>query len=110
MFCRKDGAVYSGHTGDVACDHMHRWRDDITIMKELGLQAYRLSISWPRVIPGGTGPVNVRGLASYDQLIDGLLEAGIMPYVTLFHSDYPYELYCRGGSLNAPAPPWLAPH
>src|SRR4051812_33560387 len=108
MFCRKEGAVYSGHTGDVACDHIHRWREDIAIMKQLGLQAYRLSISWPRVLPDGTGAINERGLAFYDQLIDGLLEAGITPYVTLFHWDYPYELYCRGGWLNPESPQWFA--
>jgi beta-glucosidase len=108
MFCRKDGAVLSNHTGEIACDHYHRWRDDIQIMKELGLQAYRLSVSWPRVLPSGTGDVNERGLAFYDQLVDGLLDAGITPYVTLFHWDYPYELYCRGGWLNPDAPRWFA--
>src|SRR3954464_2595242 len=77
MFCRKDGAVYSGHTGDVACDHYHRWRDDVRMMKEMRLGAYRLSISWPRVIPQGEGSVNEPGLAFYDRLIDALLEAGI---------------------------------
>jgi beta-glucosidase len=61
MFCRKSGAVYSGHTGEIACDHYHRWREDIGIMKELGIGAYRLSISWPRVIPGGIGATNERG-------------------------------------------------
>jgi beta-glucosidase len=108
MFCRKDGAVFSGHTGDVACQHYHRWRDDIAIMKELGLKAYRLSFSWPRILPAGTGGVNERGLAFYDNLIDGLLAAGITPYVTLFHWDYPYELYCRGGWLNPASPGWFA--
>src|SRR5688500_18979117 len=77
-------------------------------MKELGLQAYRLSISWPRVLPSGTGDINERGLAFYDQLVDGLLDAGITPYVTLFHWDYPYELYCRGGWLNPDSPRWFA--
>jgi beta-glucosidase len=108
MFCRKDGAVLNSHTGETACDHYHRWRDDIQIMKELGLQAYRLSVSWPRVLPNGTGDVNERGLAFYDQLIDGLLDAGITPFVTLFHWDYPYELYCRGGWLNPDSPRWFA--
>jgi len=108
MFCRKDGAVYSGHTGTTACDHIHRWREDIGIMKELALGAYRLSISWPRVLPAGIGTINERGLEFYDRLIDGLLEAGITPYVTLFHWDYPYELYCRGGWLNAESPAWFA--
>ena len=108
MFCRKEGAVLSNHTGEIACDHYHRWREDIQIMKELGLQAYRLSVSWPRVLPTGTGDVNERGLAFYDRLVDGLLDAGITPFVTLFHWDYPYELYCRGGWLNPDSPRWFA--
>ena len=108
MFCRKDGAVYSGHSGDVACDHYHRWREDIALMKQLGLKAYRLSFSWPRILPAGTGEVNERGLEFYDNLIDGLLAAGITPYVTLFHWDYPYDLYCRGGWLNPASPAWFA--
>ncbi|MBC8105616.1 MAG: beta-glucosidase [Anaerolineae bacterium] len=108
MFGRKDGAIFSGHTGEIACDHYHRWRDDIQLMKEIGLHAYRLSICWPRVIPDGVGAANERGLAFYDQLIDGLLEAGITPFVTLFHWDYPYELYCRGGWLNHESPEWFA--
>ena len=108
MFCRKDGAVYSGHTGDVACDHYHTWRDDVRMMKEMGLQSYRLSIAWPRILPDGTGSINETGLAFYDGLIDGLLEAGITPWVTLFHWDYPYELYCRGGWLNPKSPEWFA--
>src|SRR4030095_6619999 len=70
MFCRKDGAIFSGHTGAVACDHYHRWRADVALMKEMGLKAYRLSIAWPRVLPDGLGPVNEKGLAFYDQLID----------------------------------------
>jgi len=107
-FCRKDGAVFSGHSGEVACDHYHRWRDDIRIMKQMGLRAYRLSISWPRVLPDGTGSINEKGLAFYDQLIDALLEADITPWVTLFHWDYPYELYCRGGWLNRESPMWFA--
>jgi beta-glucosidase len=107
-FCRKDGAVFSGHSGDVACDHYHRWREDVALMKEMGLKAYRLSISWPRVLPAGVGAVNEKGLAFYDQLIDALLEFGITPFVTLFHWDYPYELYCRGGWLNADSPQWFA--
>ena len=108
MFCRKESAVCHGHDGEVACDHYHRWRDDIQVMKDLGLQAYRLSVSWPRVLPNGTGAVNERGLAFYDQLVDGLLDAGITPFVTLFHWDYPYELYCRGGWLSPDSPQWFA--
>lgn len=107
MFCRKDGAIFSGHDGDIACDHYHRWREDIQLMKEMGLKAYRLSISWPRVIPEGLGKPNELGLEFYDRLIDGLLEAGITPYVTLFHWDYPYALYCRGGWLNRESVEWF---
>ncbi len=108
MFCRKPGAVWQGQTGDVACDHYHRYKEDVALMKSLGLQAYRLSISWPRVLPGGVGGVNERGLAFCDALIDELLGANITPYVTLFHWDYPYDLYCRGGWLNADSPRWFA--
>ena len=108
MFCRKDGAIFSGHNADIACDHYHRWRQDIAMMGQMRLQAYRLSISWPRVLPAGTGAVNDKGLAFYDELIDALLGAGITPWVTLFHWDYPYELYCRGGWLNPDSPKWFA--
>ena len=87
MLCRKDGAVWNGHTGDVACDHYHRYREDVAMMKQLGLHAYRLSISWSRVLPKGTGKVNAKGLAFYDRLVDELLGAGIQPFVTLFHWD-----------------------
>src|SRR6476619_1282773 len=70
MLCRKSGAIFAGHNGDTACDHYHRWREDVQIMKDLGLKAYRLSIAWPRVLPEGTGSANEPGLAFYDQLID----------------------------------------
>jgi beta-glucosidase len=108
MFCRKDGAIFSGHDGQVACDHYNRYRDDVHLMKQMGLKAYRLSISWSRVLPHGVGQVNEAGMAFYDRLIDSLLEAGITPYVTLFHWDYPYDLYCTGGWLNAASPFWFA--
>jgi len=97
MLCRVPGAVWSGHTGDVADDHYHRYREDVGLMQDIGLQAYRFSISWPRVIPAGTGAVNEKGLDFYDRLVDALLAAGIQPWATLFHWDYPYELFCRGG-------------
>jgi beta-glucosidase len=108
MFCRKPGAVWENHTGDTACDHYHRCKTDIMLMKEIGLQGYRFSISWPRVIPEGVGTVNERGLDFYDRLVDDLLAAGIAPYATLFHWDTPYELYCRGGWLNPNSPDWFA--
>jgi len=108
MFCRKAGAVWNEHSGEVACEHYHRYAEDVAIMKEVGLHAYRLSISWPRVLPEGTGQVNEKGLAFYDRLIDALLGAGIQPYVTLFHWDYPLALYHRGGWLNRDTVSWFA--
>jgi beta-glucosidase len=96
-FSHTPGRVAGNATGDVACDHYHRWRDDIELMKALGVDAYRFSIAWPRVIPGGDGPVNPAGLAFYDRLVDALLEAGITPYPTLYHWDLPQALQDRGG-------------
>ena len=108
VYCRREGAIWNGQSGDIACDHYHRYQEDIDNMKQLGVGGYRMSISWPRVIPNGTGTVNQKGLAFYDNLIDKLLEAGITPYVTLFHWDYPYELSCRGGWLNPDSADWFA--
>ncbi|SCE46722.1 beta-glucosidase [Streptomyces sp. SolWspMP-5a-2] len=96
-FSHTPGKTDGGDHGDVACDHYHRWREDIGLMRRLGTDAYRLSIAWPRVVPGGDGPVNPKGLNFYDQLIDGLLEAGITPSVTLYHWDLPQVLQDRGG-------------
>ncbi len=108
VFVDRPGAVYRGHTGRVACDHYHRWREDVGLMRELGLTGYRFSVSWPRVLPEGRGAVNERGLDFYDRLVDALREAGIEPFLTLFHWDYPYELYCRGGWLHPDSPDWFA--
>jgi beta-glucosidase len=96
-FCRVPGAVANGDTGDVACDHYHRWAEDIALMRELGVDAYRFSIAWPRIQPTGAGPVNPPGLAFYDRLVDALLEAGIRPFATLYHWDLPQALEDRGG-------------
>ncbi|WP_327130904.1 GH1 family beta-glucosidase [Streptomyces sp. NBC_01343] len=96
-FSHTPGAVDGGHTGDTACDHYHRWREDIALMRELGTNAYRMSVAWPRVVPGGDGPANSKGLAFYDRLVDGLLDAGITPSVTLYHWDLPQALQDRGG-------------
>jgi len=108
MFTRKPGAIFEGHTGDVACDHYVRYQQDVELMRELGLHAYRLSVSWPRILPAGTGAPNPAGLDFYDRLIDVLLAQGITPYVTLFHWDYPLELYYKGGWLNPDSPAWFA--
>jgi beta-glucosidase len=96
-FCATPGKVANGDTGDPACDHYHRWRDDVALMRDLGLQAYRFSIAWPRIIPDGDGAVNQVGLDFYDRLVDELLAAGITPHVTLYHWDLPQTLQDRGG-------------
>lgn len=107
VFCRTPGKVYRGHTGDVACDHVNRYREDVAIMKRIGLQAYRFSVSWPRVMPDVTGRVNDAGLAFYDRLVDELLGAGIEPWVTLFHWDSPQAMEDRGGWRNRDSAAWL---
>ena len=96
-FSHTPGKVDNGDTGDVACDHYHRWRDDVVIMKELGLNTYRFSIAWPRVLPTGRGKINQIGIDFYSQLVDALLEAGIKPFVTLYHWDLPQSLQAEGG-------------
>ncbi|MEU1282155.1 GH1 family beta-glucosidase [Streptomyces sp. NPDC005805] len=96
-FSHTPGKTDNDDHGDTACDHYHRWREDIALMKELGTNAYRLSAAWPRVVPGGDGPVNGEGLDFYDRLVDGLLEAGIEPNVTVYHWDLPQVLQDRGG-------------
>ena len=108
MLCRQPGKIWEGNTGAVACDHYHRYEEDARLMREIGLQAYRLSISWPRILPEGVGAMNEPGLAFYDRLVDALLENGVEPWVTLFHWDYPYALYCRGGWLNRDSADWFA--
>jgi beta-glucosidase len=96
-FAHTPGKIAGDDHGDTACDHYHRWREDIALMRRLGTNAYRLSIAWPRVLPGGDGEVNAKGLAFYDELTDALLEAGITPSVTLYHWDLPQVLQDRGG-------------
>jgi beta-glucosidase len=108
VFCKRPRAVFEGHSGDVACDHYHRYRDDVALMRELGLQAYRFSISWSRVLPEGRGHVNPAGLSFYDRLVDALLETGIQPFCTLFHWDLPHALQQRGGFLNRDMADWFA--
>jgi beta-glucosidase len=96
-FGRVPGAVDNGDTGDVACDHYHRYREDVALMADLGLPVYRFSTAWPRIQPGGEGPGSQAGLAFYDRLVDALLERGIRPMLTLYHWDLPQELQNRGG-------------
>ena len=96
-FSHTPGKIENGDTGDVAADHYHRWQSDIQVMAELGLKAYRFSIAWPRILPQGRGKVEPRGLDFYNRLVDGLLAAGIQPWVTLYHWDLPQALQDRGG-------------
>ena len=107
-FVRVPGRIKDRSTGDVACDHYHLFRDDVRLMAEMGVKNYRFSISWPRVIPDGTGAVNEAGLAFYSELVDCLLEHGIRPFVTLYHWDLPLALHRRGGWLNDDMPEWFA--
>ncbi|GAA0612397.1 GH1 family beta-glucosidase [Kutzneria viridogrisea] len=99
-FCATPDRVYSGHTGDVACDHYHRYPEDIALMSQLGVDAYRFSIAWPRIQPEGTGPANAEGLGFYDRLVDALCEAGIAPAATLYHWDTPQPVEDAGGWLS----------
>ncbi|MES1209255.1 MAG: GH1 family beta-glucosidase [Pseudomonadota bacterium] len=108
VFSKKPGAVFEGHTGDVACDHYHRYKEDIALMKRLGATSYRFSVSWPRVLPAGTGAPNPKGLDFYSRLVDELARNGIAPMCTLFHWDFPQALYQRGGWLNRDVAGWFA--
>ncbi len=99
-FTQKKGKIAGGHTGEIACDHYHRYPSDIKIMQQLNLDAYRFSISWPRILPQGEGSINQAGLDFYKKLIDNLLEAGIRPFVTLFHWDMPAALYHSKGGFR----------
>ncbi|MEV7059190.1 GH1 family beta-glucosidase [Streptomyces microflavus] len=96
-FSHTRGKIDNGDTGDVACDHYHRVPEDIGLIKQVGAEAYRFSLAWPRVVPDGDGPVNKAGLDFYDRLVDGLLEAGVTPFATLYHWDLPQVLQDRGG-------------
>ena len=107
-FCRRPGKTFRGENGDVACDHYHRYKEDVALMRALNLKAYRFSIAWSRILPEGAGDINPKGLAFYSNLVDALLENGITPYVTLFHWDLPYALYRRGGWQNPDSPEWFA--
>jgi beta-glucosidase len=99
-FAHQSGRIKDGSSGDIACDHYHRWESDVALIKSLGHNAYRFSIAWPRVLPQGRGAVNAKGLDFYDRLVDRLLESGIAPYATLYHWDLPLAQHAKGGWLN----------
>ena len=107
-FAHTPGMVRDGDTGDVACDHYRRWPGDLDLMQTLGIKHYRFSIAWARVLPEGRGRVNAAGIDFYDRLVDGLLERGIEPMVTLYHWDLPAALDDQGGWLNPDSPHWFA--
>jgi len=107
VMCRQKGRVYNGHHGLVACDHVHRFREDVAIMKALGIKNYRFSVAWPRVMPYGTGEINRQGLDFYSELVDCLLENGIRPFVTLYHWDLPQALQAKGGWQNPELVGWF---
>jgi beta-glucosidase len=106
-FSRVPGATANADTGDVACDHYHRFRDDVRLMAELAASCYRFSVSWSRVLPAGTGAANRRGLDFYDRLVDELLAAGVAPLLNLFHWDLPQSLQDRGGFANPEVVGWF---
>ncbi len=107
-FCRIPGRIANGDTGEQACDHYHRYAEDIALMQQIGVGAYRFSVSWPRVLPKGRGAANELGLAFYDRLIDGLLAAGIEPWLCLYHWDLPQALQDLGGWINRDIAQWFA--
>ena len=107
-FCHMPYRVLNGDTGDVACDHYHLWQQDVALMQSLNLKAYRFSISWPRVLPQGKGPVNGKGLDFYDRQVDALLKADIQPNVTLNHWDLPQALQEAGGWPNRDSAAWFS--
>ncbi|ERP38852.1 GH1 family beta-glucosidase [Chitinivibrio alkaliphilus] len=107
-FCRKPGAVVGGETGDVACDHYNRYADDIALWASLGLQSYRFSLSWSRLFPHGRGRVNSKGVDFYNRVIDTLLFHNITPVITLFHWDFPLDLFYQGGWLHRDSAYWFA--
>lgn len=99
-FTHTPGKISDGDNGDVACDHYHKFAEDFSIMKQLGIHAYRFSISWPRIYPGGKGLINWRGLDFYDRLVDALLSLNIEPFITLYHWDLPQALQDKGGWVS----------
>ncbi|NVN84494.1 MAG: beta-glucosidase [Rhodopseudomonas sp.] len=103
----RTGQVRNNDTGDIACDHYHRYKEDVALMRTLGIQAYRFSVAWPRVLPNGTGAVNEAGLAFYDRLIDELLASDIEPWLCLYHWDLPQALEDRGGWMNRESVAWF---
>lgn len=106
-FSHKEGKIFNGDNGDTACDHYHRYIEDLDIMKSLGIKSYRFSVSWSRIIPDGVGEVNEKGIEFYNSLIDEMIKRGIEPCMTLYHWDLPNALHLKGGWLNGDSPEWF---
>lgn len=106
-FSHKPGRVKNNDTGDVACDHYHRWEQDLNLMRDLGVSGYRFSLSWSRIVPDGTGKVNQKGLDFYSRLVDKLLSNGIQPNITLYHWDLPQVLQDKGGWVIRDSVQWF---
>ena len=107
IFCEQDGKIFGGHTGEVACDQYHRYKEDVQLMKQMGLKAYRFSVDWARIMPEGIGKVNKAGVTFYNNLIDELLANDIEPFLTLYHWELPYALHKKGGWLNEESVEWF---
>ena len=107
-FSHTPGKIAHGETGDIACDHYHRYKDDVRLMAELGVKSYRFSVAWTRILPEGIGKINEKGVAFYDDLINELLRYGIEPCLTLYHWDFPQKLFEKGYWLNDESPEWFA--
>lgn len=107
-FCDIPGKIYAGHHGRLGVDHYNRYREDVGLLSDLGVDSYRFSVSWPRILPEGTGKINEKGLDFYDRLIDELLEKNIKPFLTLYHWDLPERLGEKGGFRNPDFPEWFA--
>ena len=106
-FAATPGNVLNGEDGATACDHYHRWAEDLDLLQDGGFDAYRFSTSWARVMPEGRGAANPEGLDFYDRLVDGMLARGLKPFLTLYHWDLPSDLALRGGWMNPDIAGWF---
>jgi beta-glucosidase len=108
VFCRRPNAIVNNDSGEIACDHYNRYEEDVTLLSQLGVTAYRFSCAWPRILPNGTGKSNSKGLDFYDRLVDRLLEHNITPWLTLYHWDLPQTLQDKGGWTNRDIVGWFS--
>lgn len=107
VFCKEEGKIFDGQNGETACDHYHRYKEDIALMKSLGMKAYRFSLNWARILPDGVGKINEKGIRFYNDIINELIKNEIEPFITLYHWELPYELHKKGGWLNEECIRWF---